>query len=502
MANYKVILRQSLDQGDSLWEPGCPLIVETLQVSRNTETGEAYLQVKIKNVSAYTIASFHASFTVSFEQQEDQVIEVKKLDADLNPGYNLTLPPTPLLDGAVQAVHYAIDQAKGEAVDWQSQMEVQPLPSAQLQPLDAVARQERIRSLQEAHIRKAEAIDRAIVNGDGWWRCACGGVTVGAPRCSSCFNEQPYLSELEQEEFLHNKAEQREATQKEAARQAAEAQALAKKRSKKALKIAISVIAVLILAVLLWILVINPMLQNNKIQSLSNDGRHEEAIELLLDQDNTLDRQVEVIDAAAEAGNLTRVYNVYKILDPSNPNVSYIVGLMKDYVENHPSTDDPTTRNYLTVLEDELSSSEFANMLGIEYEFSLTSWAQYANHNKEWRTDPTLNNGNDLPILLFRAVSSPDSDIDYQPEIQLEIQWYLRDADSKLWLPTESEPEIFTVKTNGSLYESTTLFDSDSWLSMRYFPDVVREILESGEFQVTVKDATSKEVLFEGAISH
>ena len=55
MANYKVILRQSVDQDDNFWEPGCPLIVETLQVSRNTETGEAYLQVKIKNLSAQTI---------------------------------------------------------------------------------------------------------------------------------------------------------------------------------------------------------------------------------------------------------------------------------------------------------------------------------------------------------------------------------------------------------------------------------------------------------------
>ncbi len=361
MANYKVILRQSLDQENSFWEPGCPLIAEALQVSRNTETGEAYLQVKIKNVSGRTVSSFHATFTVSFNQQEDQIIEVKKLDADLNPGYNLTLPPTPLLDGDVQAVRYSIDLAEGEAIDWQSQTKIQPLPRTALQPLDAVALQERITLLQEARIRKAEAIDRAIVVGDGWWRCVCGGVTVGATRCSSCSNEQAYLSQLEQEEFLHNKAEQRAAAKEEAARQAAEEEALARKRNKKVL-----IPLAILLAFGLFIWVFTPMLQNNQFQLLSNRGNHGEAIEILLkedDQDATLDRQIGTIKAAAEAHNLEDVYNAYRSLDPDNPNIAYVVHLMRSYVEDHPSMDDPTTMNYLAILEHELSNSAFAKLV-------------------------------------------------------------------------------------------------------------------------------------------
>ncbi len=501
MANYKVILRQSVDQDDNFWEPGCPLIVETLQVSRNTETGEAYLQVKIKNLSAQTISSFHATFTASFEQQEDQVIEVKKLDADLAPGKDVTLPPTLLLDGAVQAVHYAIDQAKGKAVDWQSQTEVQPLPSVQLQPLDEEARQERSKLLKEAHISNEEATDRAIVVGDGWWRCACGGVTVGTTRCNSCSNEQSYLFELEQEEFLHKKAEERAVAEKEVARKAAEKEAQTKEHTKKALKVAIPVVAVLILAALIWVLAINPMLQNNEIQSLSDEGRHEEAIELLLERDNpndTLDRQVEVIDAAADANNLVTVYDVYSTLDPNNPNVSHIIDLMKDYVEGHHSTDDPVTMDYVAILKTEMDSSEFAEMVGIEFEFSLTSWAQYKADGKKWCTVSKLIDGYDLPMLLIKATS-----LDPSQKQKLMFTWEVRDGGSTTWRKVQAEPETLTVTANDTLNEASAFYDNDSWLTSKHnYTASLARMLETGEWQVSVTDAATNTLLFKQTISH
>ena len=36
---YKVIVRRDLANGQATWEPGCPLVVSALQVSRDVETG-------------------------------------------------------------------------------------------------------------------------------------------------------------------------------------------------------------------------------------------------------------------------------------------------------------------------------------------------------------------------------------------------------------------------------------------------------------------------------
>ena len=41
MANFKVVFRSDNQGADTSpgWEPGCPLLVNAVQVSRNTDTG-------------------------------------------------------------------------------------------------------------------------------------------------------------------------------------------------------------------------------------------------------------------------------------------------------------------------------------------------------------------------------------------------------------------------------------------------------------------------------
>lgn len=54
MGNYKVVFRDDWSGDSSLlkWEPGCPAMVTVVQVARNVDTSEAYLQIKIENLSA------------------------------------------------------------------------------------------------------------------------------------------------------------------------------------------------------------------------------------------------------------------------------------------------------------------------------------------------------------------------------------------------------------------------------------------------------------------
>ena len=55
MSDYKVIFKAvaQTEGGHALtWEPGCPALFTAVQVSRNTSTSAAFLQLKVRNVSS------------------------------------------------------------------------------------------------------------------------------------------------------------------------------------------------------------------------------------------------------------------------------------------------------------------------------------------------------------------------------------------------------------------------------------------------------------------
>ena len=68
MANFKVVFRSDNQGADTSpgWEPGCPLLVNAVQVSRNTDTGQCYLQLKLSNISGATVTSFKLHAAVSY----------------------------------------------------------------------------------------------------------------------------------------------------------------------------------------------------------------------------------------------------------------------------------------------------------------------------------------------------------------------------------------------------------------------------------------------------
>ena len=68
MANFKVVFRSDNQGADTSpgWEPGCPLLVNAVQVSRNTDTGQCYLQLKLSNISGATVDSFKLQADVSY----------------------------------------------------------------------------------------------------------------------------------------------------------------------------------------------------------------------------------------------------------------------------------------------------------------------------------------------------------------------------------------------------------------------------------------------------
>ena len=81
MANFKVVFRSDNQGADTSpgWEPGCPLLVNAVQVSRNTDTGQCYLQLKLSNISGATVDSFKLQADVSYVDGASETVELRRI---------------------------------------------------------------------------------------------------------------------------------------------------------------------------------------------------------------------------------------------------------------------------------------------------------------------------------------------------------------------------------------------------------------------------------------
>lgn len=98
MANFKVVFRSDNQGADTSpgWEPGCPLLVNAVQVSRNTDTGQCYLQRRLSNISGATVNQLQAASRCELRcPLLTRSAELNPLDADIQPAK--TYRPEPVL---------------------------------------------------------------------------------------------------------------------------------------------------------------------------------------------------------------------------------------------------------------------------------------------------------------------------------------------------------------------------------------------------------------------
>lgn len=203
MANYKVVFKNSLEDGNILWEQGCPLVFEAIQVARNTDTAQSYLQIKIKNVSIAEVKSYSGQVVVTFDNKEEQIIELKFLDADIACGASKILAPVELVQSQVQLVQYAIADVITGAGEWKSQTPPVVVPSKELLGLSEKALKKRESVLAAKQISNSKfALRHAVVAGDDWWVCACGTPNVDRNECAGCFATKEEMQNLESENYL------------------------------------------------------------------------------------------------------------------------------------------------------------------------------------------------------------------------------------------------------------------------------------------------------------
>lgn len=191
MAEFKVIYKLTQDWGaEELsipWAEGCPLAVEKMQVARNVETGEAYFQAKLKNISDREVLSYKALFTCCYEDGTEEQKPVETLDADIAAGGYAEIRPLKLSRGDVETARLSLCALKTTLGNWESEGETTHLPPREVLLLDPEAKKERIYQLKMSGCAVFPTAENHCCESHGsWWRCACGAVNVGYAKCRFC----------------------------------------------------------------------------------------------------------------------------------------------------------------------------------------------------------------------------------------------------------------------------------------------------------------------------
>lgn len=252
MGYYKVVFRidseTEREERCLRWERGCPLAFTALQVSRDVETGKAFLQAKVQNVCSEKVLSFKAALSCFFKDGSSENFVVEFLDADISPEGDYPLKPVELSRGDAVWAQGRIIELSMPSADWASSSEPEPFPQGAFLGLTEGALRERALQLEQRCCRTSvAAAPYAVERHDGWTLCACGQVSVGAEKCPSC---KLWLGEgecnIEDEETLMELADERarRIEEENEARKERESEIKAKMKKAVPLIVAIAVVAV------------------------------------------------------------------------------------------------------------------------------------------------------------------------------------------------------------------------------------------------------------------
>ncbi len=212
MADYKVIYRRDYPAGTAPWEAGCPLCLNTVQVARNTATGECYLQLKFANISDAVVESFQANIVVSYQDGTREELSLRPLDADI-PAYRFhQAEPVALAGSEIVDVGVSLVETATRTQSWKTQGE--PFHSIATVPLalSEAAAQLRVSELADLGKSAADYPDAAQDHGE-WWVCSCGMPNVGNGHCARCGIQRKTIFALQDEDTLNLRADRRKEVQ-------------------------------------------------------------------------------------------------------------------------------------------------------------------------------------------------------------------------------------------------------------------------------------------------
>lgn len=256
MSRFKVVYK--IDHSDStpdvMWEEGCPLLLDALQVSRNVDSGEAFLQARFLNITGQTLNAFSAIVTVGLRDGSKETHTLNPLDADIEPGAAFTVEPIKLDHGDIITANVSVQSVRHNSELWLSSQSSTKPPKPPLVKLSHEALKERAQELQELGCKDyVAASSHSPVVHNGWTLCPCGQINMGTPHCVKCGLEftQEMLEAVNEAKLIAaaNDRKQREQTRAQEKREAAA------KHKKKALMVGIPLLLILLSVLGFWLFI-------------------------------------------------------------------------------------------------------------------------------------------------------------------------------------------------------------------------------------------------------
>lgn len=341
MAEYKVIFRDEKPD----WQENCPILLEAVQVSRDTQSSATYLQLKVRNISDSSIDSIAIEAIITSPDGKSETLQIESLDADIVPNAIFRPNAVRLANSEIETVSAQVTRADAD----RAFREAISIPDAQALTLSAQARIERNQQLSSMGYTP-EKMSYLHYEGDGWWICSCGALNIMDSKCRECGIKRAQLANLENEALLEEQAAERKyldaskalagssVAALEKAKKAFEElgeykdsaslmgqcdeliNSLKKGRSRKT-KIAISIaiaIAVVVAIVVLAVTVLIPSARIDEAMKKAEGGDYDGAITMLKKYGET-EKVAEVnrmkATAAAEHGEYETAVRIYKDLD-------------------------------------------------------------------------------------------------------------------------------------------------------------------------------------------
>lgn len=253
MSGFKVVYRidPTDDTPEITWEEGCPLLLDALQIARNTDTGEAYIQTRFLNISGEKINSFKVTITVVYGDGSEESLCLNPLDADIFSGLTYSAKPVALSAGDAIAAKVKVESVGQDSGQWVSHLPLSKVRRPCALSLSSTALEERVSELRELGCKDSrKASLYSIERNDGWTLCPCGQVNVGTKRCVSCgLDLSTYSSELEDLKTLSQKGAERKEREEAERQQRDEKQAETKK---KAIRLFVPMLLIGLIFLMVW----------------------------------------------------------------------------------------------------------------------------------------------------------------------------------------------------------------------------------------------------------
>ena len=253
MSGFKVVYRidPTDDTPEITWEEGCPLLLDALQIARNTDTGEAYVQTRFLNISGEKINSFKVTITVVYGDESEENLCLNPLDADIFSGMTYSAKPVVLSAGDAIAARVKVEIVCQDSGQWVSHLPLSKVRKPCALSLSSTALEERVCELRELGCKDSrKASLYSIERNDGWTLCPCGQVNVETKRCVSCgLDLSTYSSELEDLKALSQKGAERKEREEAERRQRDEKLAETKK---KAIRFFVPMLLIGLIFLMVW----------------------------------------------------------------------------------------------------------------------------------------------------------------------------------------------------------------------------------------------------------